>query len=305
MTNVKISNLPMTSSIIKPTFFRPERPKTLDTDYTVDYPYVSKCRKKSSDFSITLSDGITGASWSDKDLFDGQLEEDSSRCSDYSSCSDLCSSPESSSDGYNVRRESFNTLPNHHNLLSPFSPFVRHGQCESQKTIDDRQSQSRNDDTRIDPASTTYDKRRGDETRLDDGENYSELSTFELSYKRLLVNYPGDAGHDDQKFFHPIQETGCEGGSCHRGSSSKDVDYLSLPDFVPKFGSDLNQNLTTYSSAGPLSVKGNNVATVDVAKSMTDLFSKDTPCEFARRYGMAMHNVIENLVPYFQTAGYW
>ena len=284
MTNAKskFSELPMTLTF-KPTFLRPmESSKTMAMD-GADYPYVSKCRKKSRDLQQTLSAGISDGPWNDNELCEGQYE-DSSRCSDYSSCSDLCSSPESSTDGYHAIRSSFNTLPNHHDLLSPFAPFVRNGQYDNRKTTSDRASHRNN--TAFN--SSGIDNHVSFSLSVDDSDS-SEISTFEVAYKRLVVDYPGDSGQDDQKYFHPIKEGSY--GECGgvRKIPSKDAEKtFSLPDFLPK--NDRCQLKSTITSSAGLRAKGSG-SRLDVAQSMTDLFSKDTSCDLIRRY--IFHALIE------------
>ena len=272
MTNAEsiFNELPMTLTL-KPSFPRPaEGCKTAAMD-GVDYPYVSKCRKKSRDLQQTLRLGVPDKPWNDHDICEGQFE-DSSRFSDYSSCSDLCSSPESSTDGYHALRSSFNTLPNHHDLLSPFSPFVRHGQYHDRNTASDGASQ-RNTHARKESGVEA-----GVSFSLGDSDS-PKANSFEVAYKRLIVDYPGGLGHDEQKYFHPIQEGYHTNYSGVKRVPVEDMEStLSLPDFLPKNEAcPLNSTITSSGLRG-------NAPRVDVARSMTDLFSKHANNDVIRRY---------------------
>lgn len=259
--------------------------------YGPDYPYVSKkCRKKSRDSDIPSGTDAAHGLWNDNMYSDGQFE-DSSHFSDYSSCSDLCSSPESS-EGFHPNRSSFNTLPNHHDLLSPFSKFVRHGQYDCRKTAAASTTTAQGAPDYLPHKKhhtlhgSSVKKKDGATQVVIDEDHHSGLSTFKVS-RRGGVNY--HSPRDDQKYFHPIRE----GNDVGESMGVKDTFKLLTPmsDYLLK-SSDFS-HITNDNTSSDERTK-DSYSKLDVAQSMTDLFSKDTSTTL--RSGVASTVAIDNKI---------
>ena len=230
--------------------------------HDTEYGSVLKSIRPPRDLKLSNKPVQSQLLWNKKSLVDGP-SEDSSRCSDYSSCSDLCSSPESSTDGFNLDRTPFNSLPNHH-LLSPFAPFVRREKSDSRKKPDPNRT-SRQTQTFPTPGSADVVVKQ---------DEISRLPTFENSYKRLVVDCRKQS-HED-KYFHPIREASDVAG--HPGKLdlvSETGDTLSVRRDTPS-SQECIQAKPTITSIPNLGSSDNSTnLKLNVAQSMTDLFCRD------------------------------
>lgn len=227
--------------------------------HDADYGGILRSIRPSRDLKLKIhSEPVQSQSiWSASDVTDGPYE-DSSRCSDYSSCSDLCSSPESPTesftDGLRLSRASFSSLPNHHHLLSPFSPVARKDQSYSQKSATIRLS-----------------RRDNDANVVIKEDEISGLSTFELSNKRLVVQ-PNKQLYEKDRYFHPIRE------------SSDSMGYLIK---LSDSGSSHSETPIKRNTSIPAHnrIDCDTDVKLDVAQSMNDLFSKEiSTSKISRRY---------------------
>jgi len=252
--------------------------------HDTEYGSVLKSIRPPRDLKLSNKPVQSQLLWNKKSLVDGP-SEDSSRCSDYSSCSDLCSSPESSTDGFNLDRTPFNSLPNHH-LLSPFAPFVRREKSDSRKKPDPNRT-SRQTQTFPTPGSADVVVKQ---------DEISRLPTFENSYKRLVVDCRKQS-HED-KYFHPIREASDVAG--HPGKLdlvSETGDTLSVRRDTPS-SQECIQAKPTITSIPNLGSSDNSTnLKLNVAQSMTDLFCRDDftaePFKSAGVSTVAIDNKIE------------
>jgi len=267
MTNANINALSPITTGASP-FFAPSHPK-MRPMHDMEFGGVLKSKRPLRDLKLKISNERvqSTSSWNQNSLVDGPLE-DSSRCSDYSSCSDLCSSPESSNDGFSINQTSFNSLPNHHDLLSPFTPFVRSDVADSRDCVKARLS--RHTQTGTGP---------GDTESIPDvvikEDEISGLSAFEVSYKRLAINQRNQF-YDKDKYFHPIKEASND-SSCNkqRATDSRVSDNASIQHDLLNSPKHFPIKTTRISHLYTQSNDNDTAAKLDVAQSMTDLFSKN------------------------------
>lgn len=287
MTNAKTNGLSLSSAMGASSFCAPMDLK-LRPMHDAEYGGVLKSKRSSRDLKLNISNEPvkSQALWNPNNSVDVP-SEDSSRCSDYSSCSDLCSSPESSTDGFHLRRTPFNSLPNHHDLLSPFAPFVRNDKSDSRKTSNNtlisRQTQTFPLPGITDSATDVVIKE----------DEISGLSTFEVSYKRLVIDCHKQF-HED-KYFHPIREASDNAEQPPKFALVSDSS--SIRHDIPHPQERIPIKTTSTSIPSQRSRDNDTNMKLDVAQSMTDLFSKDNfttePFKSAGVSTVAIDNKIE------------